>query len=125
MSAKNLFSGDPASYGVFLTVWNKIKSAYSDAELDARECAVAVKDGNRPFCWMWVPAPGNSTYGDCPLVVSFALDSRVQPHKFSRIVQMASDRWMYHFGVESDLGLLDVLLSLIDRAHADKVERRP
>lgn len=125
MSAKNLFSDDPIAHEVFLAVWNKIKSVYADVDLDARECVVAVKDRNRPFCWLWVPAPGNSTYGGCPLVVSFALDSRVQPNRFCRVVQMASDRWMYHCGIEEGLGLCDTMLGLIDIAHTDKVEGRP
>lgn len=122
MSAKNLFADEPAVHDAFFAVWNKIRSIYTEAELEVFEETVVIKDNNRPFCWIWAPAPGNDTYGDCPIVVSFGLNYKVQPHRLCRCVQAAPDRWMYHCGIEKDLGLCDTVLSLIDRAHKDKVD---
>lgn len=121
ITAKDLFAGDKTTHDTFFCVWDKVRSIFPDSDLEVYGEVVMVKEGGHPYLFIWAPARGNGRYGDCPVVVSFGLDSKVPVSKNMRRVQVEPDRWVYHCGVGEDGVVCNTLISLIGRAHEDKV----
>ncbi len=122
ITAKDLFAGDELAGRTFRALMDKVRSIYPDTDFEVVRELVVFSTIDRPFLWVWAPARGNTTYGDCPLVISFGLCYKVPPCRYTRIVQSSDDRWIYHIGIPGPDGICDTLLTMISKAYEDKSE---
>ena len=102
---------------LFASVRPRIE-ALGVVELRVTRTQVAFRAARRQFAWTWRPARWTGNRPEHSIVVSFALDTRVDDARIVEATAIPSDRWMHHIVVEREADIDDTVMGWLEAAYA-------
>ena len=92
---ERFFEGSPRGLELYRAIADRV-SAIGPADVRVTKSQIAFRR-RRGFAYVW--RPGRYVRSDVPVVLSIALDRRLDSDRFKEVVHAASTRWMHHLEV--------------------------